>query len=408
MTSVPFATSSGLPMAPKGTRLLRVSYRTCPGSDVCVQVLRDVDASLDAHGVPKDAWWAVKCAKLPDRTMRLFEGSHSLSQLLKRYGFLDGEGCVSHKQAVAEFGPATPSKLPPLEPIGVPKHLQDARGVPQFHPNSGVCWFGTLCWTSFANPKVRDLLLSKMPTDLAKVAKDSIYSKEAAKAFRHKLWFEYAVGDDVTQDPSLDGRNGFTEFSVLCAKLGVPMVRYREHNDKLVLLDPSLTDRKGRRTALHQPKRVKNGWEPHLLVLRYQDGDHHKHPIRRRVVHAGQRYRLVGLYLGQRHCGHQIGAAFPNDSWRQVSWGDSDLHKAGIGPIHVDFQGPEWVDGWWTGMREITHLTKFGTGYHNICNMNAWNDADDKYDAYRSSGRGKRHRPGSLSIDVVYLTCETC
>ena len=402
MASVPFATSMGLPMAKPGMRLRRVRYRTCPGSDVCVHLLRDVDATLDAHGCPKDAWWAVRCAKLPDRTMRLFQGSHSLSQLLKRYGFLDGEGCVSHKEAVAEYGPVAykAATTPPLEPIRVPKHLEDARGVPQFHPNSGVCWFGTLCWTSFANPKVRDLLLSKMPPDLAKVAKDSIYSPEAAKAFRAKLWYEYAVGDDVEQDPSLDGRNGFTEFSVLCAKLGVPMIRYRENEGKMVLLDPSLTDRRGKRTRVRAPR--KKG-EPHLLVLRYQDGDHtKKHPIRRRVVDgSGQRYRLVGLYLGQRHCGHQIGAAFPTDSWRQVSWGDSDLHKAGIGPVHVDFQGEEWVDGWWKAMREITHLTKFGAGHRDICNMNAWNDPDDKYDKFRSS----KGRTGSLSIDVLYLSC---
>ena len=219
-TSIPFATLTGLPRAPHGTRLRRVRYKTCPGSDVCVE-LRRVNGGgvsgratgVDAFGVPKDAWWAVTCSKLPDRTMRLYDGAHSLSELLKRYGFLDGEGCVNHKEAVAEFVHLAEDKdLPALQPIRVPKHLEDARGVPQFHPNSGVCWFGTLCWTSFANPKVRALVTKHMPPELARLAEQSLFSRDAAKAFRHKLWYDYAVGDDVEQDPSLDGRNGFTEF----------------------------------------------------------------------------------------------------------------------------------------------------------------------------------------------------
>lgn len=401
MATVAFETAHGLPKAPCGQRLRRVRYTSCPQGDLCLHLLRDVDAraAFDEYGMRPDSWWTVRCTKLPDRTMRLFQGSHSMRHLLKRYGFLDGTGCVNHKQAVAEYEPQE-TPLPPCALDDVPQHLHDASGVPQFHPNSGVCWFGTLCWTSFANAEVREWLCTFMPTPLATAARGSLFSRDAALEFRKKLWFDYGVGDEWGQDPALDGRNGFTEFSVLCAKLGVPLLRFREQGGTMVPLAPELVDRRGGACRTRAPR---SKTERHLLALRYQDGAHStRFPVMRRIEHQNRRYRLLGIYNGARHCGHQNGMACPSTSWRHLSWGDSDLHKDGIGPIYAAFEGDHYRGqgksaAWWEAMREITHLTKFGYNYSQICNMNAWNLPDQHYDQYRAASRH-----GSLSLDVLY------
>ena len=141
--------------------------------------------------------------------------------------------------------------------------------------------------------------------------------------------------------------------------------------------------------------------EPHLLVLRYQDGNHHtRFPIRRRVCHGGVRYRLYGLYQGQRKCGHQIGASSPTGSWRDWGLGDADLHKDGIGPIFVHFEGDRWRgDAWWEAWRELVHVTKFGAGNREFCNLNWHNLPDNRYDAFRGSKAS-----GENSIDVCYAS----
>jgi hypothetical protein len=74
MTAVEFS-NSNLPSCPSGQRLKRITYRTCPGSDLQLMPVKDVDGTLDSHGVPADAWWVCRCSGLPDRTMRLTLGS---------------------------------------------------------------------------------------------------------------------------------------------------------------------------------------------------------------------------------------------------------------------------------------------------------------------------------------------
>lgn len=396
--SIPFATAEGLPNLPQpDLRLRSVKFRSCPGSDLTLRVVRDNNPTRDGHGVPKDAWWVVSCADLPDRTTRLTQGSHSLKNLLVRYGFLDASGCVNHKAADAEYESGS-LPLPP-HVLRVPQHLVNATGVPQFYPTSGVCWYAALCWSSFANPKLREFLTSHFPSNLRPLCASCLFSRDDAEALRKRLWYDYAVGDDVEDRPENDGRNGFTEFSVLCAKLGVPLVRYQEDQDCLVPMSTGVRDRKGKTVHTKPPK----AWtDPHLLVLRYQDGNHsQKHPIQRRVMHKGQRYKLVGLYLGHRKCGHQIGASSPSGNWRDWSLGDADLHKSGIGPIYVQFHGKEWLSKWWQAWRELVHVTKFGAGNRELCNFSWHNPNDKSLDHLR--GASSASSSGTLSIDVVYM-----
>lgn len=383
-----FLASAGLPKAPPGTRLRTLRFATCPGSDLTLAIVRDRKGVIDDKGVPQDAWWRVRCDHLPDRTFRLYNGSHSLSQLLRRYGFYDATGCVHHKDVLAEYQSASDA-LPPCSLDHIPQHLVDATGVPQYHPRSGVCWFAALCWTTFANPQLRELFERHAPAEVLEHCRTCLHAREKAESLRHHLWNTYAVGDDVTQRPEEDGRNGFSEFSVLCAKLGIPLVRYRERNGRLERMGSRVADRKGDRVDTHGPSLPTT---PHLLALRFEDGDHRKFPILRRIQdEKGTCYKLVGMYMGQSKCGHQIGIASSTGHWRDWSIGDADLHKDGIGPIFMHFDGDEWNEQWWEAWKWVVHLTKFGVDHSNLCNFSPHNPDDG----------GQR---GQNSIDILYMS----
>ena len=394
--SISFTTTQGLPKCPDGQRLRSIDFKTCPGKELDLRVVLDVDPVLDLiHGVPADSWWVIRSPDLPDRSLRLYQGAHSLSHLLRRYGFLDASGCLHHSDAIAHYSTATPL---PAYALQVPKELRDSRGVPQFHPSSGVCWFAAMCWTMLANTTVRNFVTSKMPSNLKRACDRCLSQHQDAQEVRRILWDKYEIGDNITRPPEEDGCNGFTEFARLCATLGVPMV--------ILHIDNRGNTTKECTSELRDP----DPGETHLLVTRYQDGDHHdKQPMRRRIEYTHTRrskswtvrYRLVGVYMGHRRCGHQIGACSPSGGWRDWSISDADLHKDGIGPIFFYFRGRKWRDGWWNGWRELVHVTKFGLGLGKLCNLSPHNERDDMLER---PGEKLSHKPGSLSIDLVYLS----
>lgn len=252
-----------------------------------------------------------------------------------------------------------------------------------------------MCWTSVANDQMRELISSHIPDeDLRHVYGRSIFERNSAEAFRKRLWNEYKVGDDVDMPAEMDGQNGFSQFSVMAAKLGIPMYRLRERNGKLQHIDPRVTDQAGKTRTLRTP----NGDEPHILAIRFQDGDHQKFPMMRRVTFRGRRYRFVGAYMGQRKCGHQIGMASPTGDWRDWSIADADLHKDGIGPIFIRFDGEKWRENWWKAWGELVHVTKFGMGNNEFCSLSPHNPPNDSLDRYRGS-----KTTGTNSIDMLYL-----
>jgi hypothetical protein len=236
-----------------------------------------------------------------------------------------------------------------------------------------------------------------------------LFDRDAAQAFRNKLWHDHSIGDDVTLDPSNDGRNGFTEFSVLCAKFGVPLMRFREEGGKMEEMPPDLRDRRGGRVYA---RKVDVG-KPHLMALRYTRGDHtREHAVKRRLRHEGRRYCLVGVYMGQSKCGHQIGACAHEGgkdtpaSWRHWSLGDADLHKDGIGPIFIGFDGDQWKDEWLPSWDKLVHVTKYGAGYREMCNFSWHNPKDTHLDQYKGATyREPRPQPGSHNMDLLYMSC---
>lgn len=384
------ASAERLPIAPRGYRLLQIAFRTCPGSDLLLRAVRDVSTPFDEFGMPRDVWFVVRCTRLPDRMLRLYRGTHSLKNLVRRYGFLDGNGCVHHRDIRLLYVPIKDG--PRFETVTVPSHLRDATGVPQFYANSGVCWFAALCTVSFADPVVAAFLRRHLPANLHELCDACLRSPDCAEKLRKELWHRFAIGDDVTQPPEMDGCNGFTEFTLLCAKCKIPLLRYHEQEGTLRPMASELQDKRHRPVRWSPPDLAKS----HLMVLRFQDGDHQRFPIRRRILHCDRRYRFVGCYGGQRKCGHQIGIASTTGSWRDMVIGDADLHKDGIGPIFVRFDGDHWTDGWWDCWRELVPVTKFGPNTREFCNLNPHNEPDDALDKYRG-------RRGKNSIDVLYL-----
>lgn len=398
---IPFDASKGqLPVAPAGMRLQTITFATCPGSDLRLECAGHEAGEraagrplVDGFGMATVSWWRIVSERLAaTRAMRLTQGSTSMRALLRRYGFMDASGCVNHRDAYANYAPLDAAF--PMPALAIDVRLRNATGVPQFYYNSGNCWFGALCTASFGNPDVLALLQRAMDPDMAGLAARALHDRDAAERLRKRLWYEFRVGDDVDDSPLKDGRNGFSEFTVLCAKLGVPLVRYRNEGAKMRIMPCNVNDRRGKRCTVSSPRQS----EPHLLVVRFQDGDHVRFPVLRCFEMGNTRYELVGWYAGQRKCGHQIGVAFPSPhDWRHAIIGDSDLHKDGIGMVHVDYIGAP--DGWWDAWKSIVHVTKFGVD-SAFCNLSPHNPPEGSLDVYK----GARAQPGWCSLDLIYLS----
>lgn len=389
-------TTEQLPDAPVGSSLVRVEFSVCPNSDLSVLLQRhNGTVTLDRHGVNMDGWWVIRCKNLPDRLLRITNGSRSLTQLLFRYGFQDSTGCVNHKRAIAHYSHVAPNRS--IE--SVPASLRDATGVPQLAVNSGVCWFATMCWTSMTNPLLRALLLEHMrdPT-LQDLFRRSIFDANAARSFRSRLWHEFHLGDDVTQPPEMDGCNGFSEFCTLCGRLKVPISVMRRNRSTLEAVR-SVRDKKGNTIRLTEPTPGRN----HVLAIRYIDGDHRTFPVLRRVTRrlsngTKVRYRLAAVYIGGKKCGHQIAMSSPlghEGSWRQWYLSDADMHKDGIGPVFIKFNGKEWRETWWDAWKCLVHVTKFGN--NQFCPLSPHNLPDNALDTYRGAC-------GTVSLDLLYVT----
>lgn len=381
-------------------------FDTCPGGDLRLIVAKVEDPTLE-RGVPLKAWWVITSKNMPDRFLCMSGGYQSLSNFIRRYGFLDADGCLNHEHGIVTFA----DKVSDLKeyPVDVPEHLKDACGVPQHAPDSGICWYASMCWISFACLPLRKFLFRYLPVDLQKLAQESIRSPPAAEELRRRLWFDYAVGDKWGKAPHLEGQNGLTQFLILCANLKAPILRFRDVRGCLQRVAPNIIDQKGKSMKLAEPNTMNT---PHILVLRYYRGDHHKKcPISRRLVLKGKRYRLVGVYMGKMQCGHQTGAVSTTGSWRRWSLGDADLHKDKIHPIHIHFKPTKYYRGspkeglndwsgpeWWYAWEHLVHVTKFGAGNTQKCNMNLHNHSDALYMGVPKA------RPGSLNCDVVYIS----
>ena len=405
MSTSDFDTSSpSLPIAPSGKRIVSVTFKTCPGSDLSIDLLLvNGDSRLDRHGMSPDSWWRIHCSDLPDRVLRLYEGECSMRNLVSRYGFLDRKGCVNHRRATIRYGSSPLPKGREIVDSTVVNHMREARGVPQFYRTSGICWYAALCIVMFSAPRVRNFVKSFLPSDLSRLCDECLFSRSSAQVLRNELWNRYSVGDNIRLNPEYDGCNGFSEFTVLCAKLGIPLVRYKESNGSFHLMSDQVSDKAQRVVQLCKVNHNK----PHFLVFRFSDGDHSKFPLCRRIVFRGRRYRWVGCLAGQKKCGHQIAFASSTGHWMDLVIGDADIHKDGIGPIYIRFTGKEYrkplSDGknkWWIDLDYLIHITKFGPGNNQFCNLSPHNPSNESLDVYKGL---VQRSVGTNSLDFVFL-----
>lgn len=384
-----------LPSVDQRTLLERITFRTCPGSSLEIKLIHRPDLILDRHGMTQDSWWSVQCNGLPERKMRLLNGAQSMLELLRRYGFQDETGCVNHRDIVFHYGPVYTWKN---TGIGLTSQMQQLSGVPQFFRNSGICWFNALCWVSFANKNVVDLLCRHANDKTFKcLATQALVQRDAALNLRKHLWDAYGIGDDISQPPEMDGKNGGYEFLCLCAALKIPIIVYENSVETKMRRLQEHTLECTSKNKFKQATVKKD--EAHLLMLRFIDGDHSgKCPVHRRVCINGVRYKLVGIYMGQRKCGHQIAISFPDmQDWRYAVIGDADMHKDKNGPQHIYF-GKEHESGWWSLWQYLVHVTKFGKNTSEFCPLTPWNIPNNALDRYRGA-------KGSNSLDLVFMSC---
>lgn len=397
--SIAVHANTELPASPAGRPWLKsVFFTNCPGDELEFKLIAAVSDDVNAQGVPRDSWWAVEpteTSRMPVRALRLTKGSHSLTNLLRRYGFQGADDCVRHRDVRLHYS-AAPASRPELL-SRIPESLRDLTGLPQLHRNSGNCWFTAMCGTSFLNPRVRDLILSRVSDPQVRdLCSRCLYDRDAAHQLRRFLWYTYRIGDNVEQRPELDGKNGAAEFSALCAHLKVPLLRFvdvQKGGTCLELMDVRISTGSGMQTLVDVDRT-----KPHLLMARFLDADNSTtFPVRRRLYHKGCTYRLVGFYGGSRRCSHQCGFAFPGTSWRYVVLFDADCNKDGIGPMHVLFdKGEHWKKNWWAAWRTLVIVTKYGSNYSKFCPLSPHNVPDDSWDGFRGATSGK------MALDVLY------
>ena len=388
----------------------RICYVTCPGSNLrIVQMKRNDAAEMDSCGVFLDSWWCIQAGDLPTRYFRIFRGGSSLWQLLSRYAFLDANECVNHKTFDVTYLEAPASEFVNKE-IQVPHDVRDYIGVPQFHVNSGVCWYAAFCWVAFGCSPVREVVTSRLSEGMTRDALMALMQPDAAKRLRSRLWHDFSLGDDVNGRPEDDGQNGGSEFALLCSKSELSLACLCEDGGKFRVCDEPIFDHGGKRCSAT----CKRGDHPTFVMLRFVDGDHSgRFGFRRRIVYNTKVYKLFAFFMGQLKCGHQIGMVSPTGNWRDWGVVDADAHKHGIGPMFFRVDEASHCD-WWKKIHLMINVTKYGENLAEFCPLSPWNTRDDVFDSYRSASSPTRRRyrlgrndshdgVGHCSVDAVYI-----
>lgn len=356
---------ASIPDIPADRRIHSICFHSCK-LPLTIQFCHDVSGEV-VNGVRTDSWIEVASDNQPTRYMRLFKGRHSLEQLMRRYAFQDRSGCLHEKTGTYSTVPSDKS-VSSSAIRSLPQTLTNSNGVPQFYPTSGNCWYASLCWATFGNPRMKAFLSDYIPKDLRHLCDKALYSRDDAQALRKELWDRYNIGDDIYKPPHMDGQNGFSEFALMAAVWGVPLVQYEDvkRGRKFNLLDPIAVDHKGVEHSIRVPR----AGEQHMLALRYNNGDHSTFRPLRVMYVCGVRYQLVSVYMGSSLCGHQIGMVLVDEQKDIWVVGDADCQKDGIGPLFLSLAG--CTDFLWAA-RFVIPVTKFGPNYCKTCPINPIN-----------------------------------
>ena len=366
----------------------RVTFDACGGSLTC----RPVHV-IEGGKPPKDAWWAIETEGMPTRYVRLFDGARSLKRFLQNYGFMDRNACVSYRKGTIHLANCTVNRAETdFKPCD---RFADVKGVPQRSSRSGICWYAATCFVMFFSKQMRELLISRMQPDMREDAQRCLKNAQASERLRHRLYYDYAFGDDPKQSPELDGQNGFSQLCILLTRLDIPTIRLFAPEMR-ELIDP-ISDQKGARHRLRSTPR-----DDEVCVLCVRCFRTHWR-VKRRIVYNGRRFCLTSVLIGSEHCGHQIGASTCDMRVCRWALADSDASQHDIGPVFWNMPKTEsesratFKERWWQMWSTLVPVTIFQST--EMCDLSPHNRATG---SIRTGDASKA--PGVVNTDCIYVS----
>lgn len=374
-----------------GDNIVEIVYKSCKGGNLYCKLLQE---DMDGD------WWAICADELPTRYLRI-TGEKALKRFIQKYGYMDKNDCVNYKDI--KLGIDTANRVKQHKVISGIQNFY-VNGIPQRSANSGNCWFSAMCFAMFFCKEMRDVVKYYSKDSKLNQLIDVCLQRQAmGEELRQYLYFNYAIGDNPKQNPELDGQNGLTEFVVLCAKLGIPIVRLFAPN--LSNFDQDATDKKRKSFKVTTPDHNTKG--PSLLCVRCFRT---KWRPRLRMKHNGITYKLMSVMIGSEHCGHQIGASTCDGKICRWAVADSDACREGIGPIiwkckrrqkeHIQ----EFVQRWWELWGKMIPVTLFNS--NSFCDFSPLNRSTCTLE-----NKAKGNKPncndanaGVVNSDFIYIS----
>lgn len=383
-----------------------VSFGSQTQSDVIVEIVfssckSPLKCKLLKNGT-NGQWWGIYSEDLPTRFVCI-KNNRGLKRFATRYGYMDKFDCVNYKSG--KFGVVSDIKhyKAAQYDLQVLKSIENvyAPGVPQRAVNSGLCWYSAMCFCCFFCKQMRDLIKTySKDLRLNMLIDRCLYEPKMAEELRHHLYYKYHLGDDPKQDPEKDGQNGFSEFIILCAYLGIPIVRLFAPN--LSEYTEDITDKSGNKLRVKRPQ---HEGETALLVVRCFRT--HWRP-KLRIVHNGLRYKLVSVLIGSEHCGHQIGASTCDMRVCRWACADADACREGIGPVFWKVKRNEneyvktFVQRWWDAWGKMIPVTLFNS--ESFCDFSPHNRSTCSLEsAMKKNKTCTTYNAGVVNSDFVYL-----
>lgn len=365
-----------------------VKYETC-----------DANTQIQAFTYKSETWWRISCPRMPDRWVKL-TFDKSLKHLISKFGYLDSGGCLNSR-----YGTFQSAALQDIQSDvtldALNRDQRRVKGVPQRTHNSGLCWFGAFCFCVFFCRQMKEFVLSYMPRELRLLTDGVLEDLNKAEQLRKHLYNKYAFGDRPGQDPELDGQNGVSQFCVLAARLGIPVIRLMAPSLQEIT-DPSVYDQKGERRILRSLPKEGEG---SLLIVRCFRT---RWTPRRRLVREGRRYKLCAIMIGSEYCGHQIGVSTCDMHVCRWALADSDASREGIGPMFWCIErrrgeSPTQFRERWRAMWDII-LPATNFGRSKVCDFNPTNRPTHDLETHNAARRRPTNsRPGLVNPDYIYL-----
>ena len=257
-----------------------------------------------------------------------------------------------------------------------------------------------MCFAAFYCPIMRQVL-KKYSKDfkLNEYMDKCLHSPDIAEKLRHHLFYEYHIGDDPKQNPEKDGQNGLTEFTVLCAKLNIPIVR---------LFAPNLSEFKVNITDKNKneiPARVPVPNEPAMLFVRCFRT---RWRPKLRLKYNNRVYKLISVMIGSEHCGHQIAASTCEGKICRWACADADARKHGIGPVCWKVPRKsgenlkEYIKRWWDAWSKMIPVTLFNSD--SFCDFSILNRSTCDLEHKMKNTTCTTFNAGVVNCDFVYLS----